>query len=166
MKISYIGHSCFVIESGRKKKILTDPFDRSIDIPLPSYPVDIVTVSHDHFDHAYVRGVAGYSHIVRHEGETDIDDINIKGISSPHDGYGGNIRGTSIIFIFNIDGVRVVHLGDLGEVLSEKQCAALGRADILMVPVGGTYTLDASQAIKVSVLLKAGLVIGLYMHLQ
>ena len=149
MKISWLGHSCFKIESDGGKIIVTDPFDEAVGYPLPKAKADVVTVSHDHHDHNHVAAIGGNPAVVRGPGKKAAAGIEFEGIASYHDDRGGKRRGKNTIFSFEMDGIRVCHLGDLGHLLSEEDAAALGDVDVLMIPVGGVYTLDAGGAKKV-----------------
>ena len=149
MKISWLGHSCFKIESDGGKIIVTDPFDEAVGYPLPKAKADVVTVSHDHHDHNHVAAIGGNPAVVRGPGKKAAAGIEFEGVASYHDDRGGKRRGKNTIFSFEMDGVRICHLGDLGHLLSEEDAAALGDVDVLMIPVGGVYTLDAGGAKKV-----------------
>ena len=148
MKIKYLGHSSFVITSDSGVKIITDPY---VTGGVFSYgeikeSADIVLVSHDHFDHNNVAAVRGNPELVRGAVTTKIKGIEFKGIPSYHDDAGGRQRGKNTIFCFEVDGIRVCHLGDLGHQFSAQQVAELGRVDILLIPVGGCVTIDAKVA--------------------
>ncbi|HOI69254.1 MAG TPA: MBL fold metallo-hydrolase [Methanothrix sp.] len=149
MKISWLGHSCFRIEDGSGRVVVTDPFDEAVGYPLPKTKADVVTISHDHHDHNNVRTLKGNPAVVRGPGKKAAAGIEFRGIASYHDDQGGKRRGKNTIFSFEMDGIRVCHLGDLGHLLSEEDAAALGEVDVLMIPVGGVYTLDAGGAKKV-----------------
>ncbi len=149
MKISWLGHSCFKIEDDSGKVVVTDPFDESVGYPLPRIRADVVVVSHDHHDHNNVKVLEGDPKVIRGSGKQTAAGIEFEGIATYHDEKGGKLRGKNTIFCFEIDGVRVCHLGDLGHQLGEKETAALGPVDVLMIPVGGTFTLDAGGAKKV-----------------
>ena len=149
MKISWLGHSCFRIEDGSGRVVVTDPFDEAVGYPLPKTKADVVTISHDHHDHNNVRTLKGNPAVVRGPGKKAAAGIEFRGIASYHDDQGGKRRGKNTIFYFEMDGIRVCHLGDLGHLLSEEDAAALGEVDVLMIPVGGVYTLDAGGAKKV-----------------
>ena len=146
MKIRWFGHACFLFESEDGTRIITDPFDGSVGYKVPTIEADIVTVSHDHYDHNYVEGVQGDPKIVKSPGECTISGISIKGVSAFHDEVKGEKRGPIIIYIFDIDGVKICHAGDLGHLLSKTQLEEIGEVDVLLLPVGGTFTLDAHGA--------------------
>ena len=152
MNISWLGHSCFKIEekiNGESVFLLTDPFSSDIGFKLPILSPDIVSVSHQHHDHNNISSLRGQPFIVDRAGEFDVKGIMIEGIRSYHDDEKGAKRGENIIFRFDIDGISLAHLGDLGEMLDSKQLEKLGGLDVLFIPVGGTYTLDAKKAVEV-----------------
>jgi len=149
MKITWYGHSCFLIEGG-DVRILTDPFDAKVPYDFPDLPVAIVTVSHDHFDHNAVDRVAGRPIVVKGVGERTAHGIDFIGIHSFHDDKEGAERGENTIYAFDLEGVRIAHLGDLGTSLDEGQIEALGDVRILLIPVGGHFTIDAETASRIA----------------
>ncbi|MFA5318530.1 MAG: MBL fold metallo-hydrolase [Patescibacteria group bacterium] len=153
MYIQHLGHSCFKLQGkdskGENITIITDPFDKEYGLRVPSSEADIVTVSHNHNDHNNTSAIKGDFYTIDTAGEYEIKDTFIQGIDSAHDDNGGKENGGNIIFRINIEDVVVTHLGDLGHALDNKQIEALQGTDILMVPVGGVYTLDAKKAVEV-----------------
>jgi len=149
MKIKWLGHSSFLIESERGIKIITDPFDETLGYKLPRIKVNIVTVSHEHFDHNYVRGVKGRPVVFKGLVNRESHKMEFRGISSYHDSVYGGQRGLNTIFVIKTDGLNLCHLGDLGHVLDSDKLTEIGRVDILFIPVGGFYTIDSSQAIQI-----------------
>jgi len=151
MKTKWLGHASFLITSDTGTKIITDPYVTGGDLSYGEIEesADIVVVSHDHSDHNNVSAVGGNPKLVRGAVTTEIKGIEFKGIPTYHDEAGGNKRGKNTIFCFEVDRVRVCHLGDLGHQLSDKQVAELGKVDILLIPVGGFYTIDAKVASQV-----------------
>jgi L-ascorbate metabolism protein UlaG (beta-lactamase superfamily) len=119
LKITWLGHSCFKIEDDSGKIIVTDPFDEAVGYPLPKAKADVVTVSHDHHDHNHVAVIGGKPAVVRGPGKKAAAGIEFLGIASYHDDQGGKRRGKNTIFSFEMDGIRVCHLGDLGHLLSD-----------------------------------------------
>jgi len=162
MKIKWLGHACFMITSDAGTKLITDPYqpDEALTYGEINESADIVTVSHDHFDHNNVAAVRGSPEVVR--GTTEIKGIEFKGIPCYHDDAGGRLRGKNTIFCFEVDGIRVCHLGDLGHLLSDKQVAEVGVVDILLIPVGGYFTIDARVATQVCNQLKPKVVIPMH----
>jgi L-ascorbate metabolism protein UlaG (beta-lactamase superfamily) len=162
MKIRWLGHSCFLLTADDGTKIVTDPFNETVGYLPPTVSADYITVSHDHFDHNSVRSIDGKPKIVKTAGEHKTGKHKVTGIESFHDSSMGAKRGPNLIFLFEIDGLRLVHLGDLGHHLTEKQVEEIGRVDILLIPVGGTYTIDGAEAVEVVHQLNPKLVIPMH----
>lgn len=148
MKIIYNGHACFSIETSTGV-IVTDPFGEEIPYPIGRLKGDIITVSHEHFDHNAVKRVEGNPTILKNPGEYDFSRIKINGISAFHDKNKGKDRGKITIFVVEADGIRLCHLGDLGDVLNEEQIKGIGNIDILFVPTGGFFTIEPEEAQRV-----------------
>ena len=146
MKIKWLGHASFLITSEGGTRIITDPYETNERIKYGQIkePADVVTVSHGHSDHANVAAVQGKPAVVK--GTAEAGGIKFRGIAAHHDETGGSQRGSNIMFCFEVDGVRICHLGDLGHPLSQPQVKELGAVDVLMVPVGGFFTIDAKTA--------------------
>jgi len=149
MKIKWLGHSSFLIESERGIKIITDPFDETLGYKLLRIKVNIVTVSHEHFDHNYVRGVKGRPVVFKGLVNRESHKMEFRGISSYHDSVYGGQRGLNTIFVIKADGLNLCHLGDLGHILDSDKLNEIGTIDILFIPVGGFYTIDSSQATQI-----------------
>ncbi|MCL6105998.1 MAG: MBL fold metallo-hydrolase [Actinobacteria bacterium] len=153
MKVTWIGHSCFLLASGGGT-LLTDPYDAgSYPGTLLYHQVDLspdfVTVSHSHADHAGVRFLGGSPHVFDAPGEFEAGPFHIRGVATHHDGAGGSQRGGNIVFVIEAGGVTVAHLGDLGHKLAPHQAAAVGSVDVLLIPVGGFFTIDAATATEI-----------------
>lgn len=162
MEITWYGHSCFLIKDSKGRKLLTDPFDSSVGYSNPNVVADVVTISHHHFDHNFTEGLPGTPNIVDKCGFFNICDIPITGIPSFHDKVKGAKRGENIIYIFEIDGFRLCHLGDLGHLLSEEDIEKIGKVDILFIPVGGNFTIDGNEAAIISKNIKSHIVIPMH----
>lgn len=162
MKIKWLGHSCFKIKSKGGVRIVTDPFDDNVGYKLPAVETDIVTVSHGHYDHNFVDCVKGDFEVVSKVGNFYVKDIPITGVHTYHDSEQGDKRGSNIVYTFEIDDMRLCHLGDLGHVLSPSQIGMIGRVDILLIPVGGVYTIDSEEAMAVVEQLKPGIIIPMH----
>lgn len=164
MKIKYLAHSAFAITANSGVKIVADPYQTSPSLTYGQITesADIVTVSHKHFDHNNVAAVRGNPEVVSRAGRLVVKGIEIKGITSAHDDSGGRMRGGNIIFCFEVDGVAVCHLGDLGHRLDERQLKEIGRVDVLLIPVGGNFTIDAKIATEVCNQLKPRVVIPMH----
>lgn len=162
MKIKWLGHACFLLTSADGTRVLTDPFNESVGYKVPRTEADIVTTSHDHYDHNYVAAVQGeYVHF-NATGNFVAKDIEITGIGTYHDREYGQKRGSNVVFIFTIDGLRICHLGDLGHLLSDAQIKEIGPVDVLLIPVGGTYTIDYKEAAELVRLINPKLVIPMH----
>ena len=145
MKIRYLGHSCFELTSKSGVKIITDPYTGvGYELPCPLV-ADIITVSHCHFDHNYTQAVSG-GYIVSDLGITEVNGVKIEGIASFHDDKNGALRGKNIVYKIIVDGMVVCHLGDLGEPCNPALVGKIGEVDVLLLPIGGTYTIDAIGA--------------------
>ena len=165
MKIKWNGHASFTITASDGTVIVTDPYDPSGFGGVLKYdPVrdkaDGVVVSHDHADHNYVQGMPGSPVVLRDSGQ--IKGIQVRGIDTHHDESGGAERGPNVAFAFKVDGINICFLGDLGHQLSVEQIESIGPVDILLIPVGGTYTVDAEGAFQVATSLNARLVIPMH----
>jgi len=146
---------------------VTDPYGRDTGLKLPKLAAEIVTVSHDHFDHNCVEAVSGTakrsrSLVVAAPGEYEAEGVSIYGYASWHDNNQGAERGKNTVFVIYIDGVRVAHLGDLGHILTDKQVEAVGKVDVLLVPVGGEYTIGIKEAVRVVEAIGPGIVVPMH----
>jgi L-ascorbate metabolism protein UlaG (beta-lactamase superfamily) len=162
MKIEHLAHAAFLITTGSGVRIITDPYETSAGLKHGEInePADIVTVSHQHGDHNNVKAVGGNPRVVKEAGE--VKGIKIKAVATAHDDKDGSERGKNTVFCFETDGMNVCHLGDLGHMLSDAQADAIGPVDVLMVPVGGFFTIDAATADKVGEKLKARVIIPMH----
>lgn len=163
MEITYIGHSCFEIK-GDKTTVVIDPYDKKIGYDMPKMTADILVMSHDHFDHANKDAVSGYKLMIEGPGEYEVDGTFIYGFQTFHDAQEGAERGKNTIYQIDIDDFSVLHLGDLGHELSKETLEKMSEVDVLLVPVGGVFTIDAKTATKVISSLEPGFVIP--MHYQ
>ena len=147
MKIQWLGHSCFNInENGLT--IVTDPYNNYIGYNMPKQSADIVTVSHSHKDHSAVENVINNSMIISKEGTYDINGVKIDAIHTYHDNKNGLLRGENIIFIYDFNGIRVCHMGDIGQDFDPSIVKNINNIDILLIPVGAVYTIDYKMAKK------------------
>ncbi|XOU94375.1 MAG: MBL fold metallo-hydrolase [Candidatus Kerfeldbacteria bacterium] len=162
MQITWFGQACFKIQ-GKNATIVTDPYDNKYTgLKLPRLNADIVSVSHDHDDHNNTKAVNGDPFIITNPGEYETKNVFIWGIQSWHDNQEGAERGNNTIFIFQIEDIKIAHLGDLGNSLNEQQLEKLESVDILMIPVGGVYTIDAKKASEVVNQLEPRIVIPMH----
>jgi len=167
MKVKWLGHAAFLFTADDGTKILTDPYvpgayDGAVGYGKIEEVADIVTVSHEHADHNGARDLPGKPQVLKGSGEWAIKGVKIKGVATFHDPTKGKERGTNTIFIYEVDNLRLVHLGDLGHILDEGVLTVLGRVDVLFVPVGGVFTIDAHQAAELVKMVKPRLVIPMH----
>lgn len=164
MDISWLGQACFKLK-GKQATIVLDPYSDQIGFKLPKVEADIVAVTHDHYDHNASSEVSGDPFVITGPGEYEIKSINVVGIPSFHDNKKGQERGKNILYSVQIDGVRVAHLGDLGQdELTSAQIDSLGNVGVLMIPVGSVYTIDAATAAKIAASLEPDIILP--MHYQ
>lgn len=164
MKVKWLGHSCFSITSEKGTKLITDPYavGAGIDYAPIKESADIVIVSHGHGDHNNVSAVQGRPQIVKGSGIKNVSGIEFKGIAAYHDRSQGKERGDNTVFCFTVDGIRLCHLGDLGHLLSQEQIASVGNVDILFIPVGGVFTINAAEASQVCTQLRPKVIIPMH----
>lgn len=165
MKIKWNGHASFTITADDGTVLVTDPYNPGGYEGALTYDVvddraDGALVSHDHDDHNFVNGLSGSPDVLKGSGK--IKDINVKGISTFHDESGGVERGPNTIFIFEVDGINICFAGDLGHQLSDEQIEDAGKVDLLLVPIGGTFTVDAQGAFELIENLEPGIVIPMH----
>lgn len=166
MKIKWLGHSSFLLTESTGVSVLTDPYDgKKVGIEFPEAQADIVTISHKHFDHDCLSAVKSYKLVVDSTGANEIDGVQIYGFKSFHDEKKGQLRGKNIVFRIRMDGVEVCHLGDIGEELSPMLAELIGSINILLVPIGGKYTISARQAKEYVDLLMPDVVIPMHYNL-
>lgn len=149
MKLKWLGHSCFelTLPGG---VLVTDPYDESVGYPPLHVRADAVLSSHDHFDHNHFAAVEGDPAIINAPGEYEACGARIIATPSFHDEARGAKRGTNLIFTVEGDGLRIAHLGDLGHLPdTEGQRAALSNLDVMLVPIGGFFTIDTPAAVRV-----------------
>jgi len=146
--IRYYGHACFLTNDSEGKSVAIDPFGDGVGYEVPEISADVLLITHDHFDHANVDVVSGSPNIYREAAEID-GEIPFVGVTAAHHEPGENEkRGDVIMWRWELDGIAVAHLGDLGTSLTEKQVTDLGHVDVLMIPVGGHFTIGPEKAIE------------------
>ncbi len=148
MEITHLGHSCFLLKT-KTARVVCDPFGKSVGFKQAKINADIVTISHDHDDHNDLSFVVGEPMIINGPGEYEIKGVSITGIACFHDEKKGKDRGKNIIYVFDVDELRVAHLGDLGHKLSDKELEIMDGVDVLMVPIGGEFTINSKIAKEV-----------------
>ena len=148
MELSYLGHSAFLLKH-KDVKLVCDPFEAEVGFKLPKVEANIVTISHDPFDHNAAGLVSGGPMIINGPGEYEVKGVTIFGVASWHDNKQGAEKGPNTIYSIHMDEINLCHLGDLGHSLSDEQIHRLGEVDVLMVPTGGVFSLDPETAWKV-----------------
>ena len=167
MKIQFLGHASFLLTTSADTRIVTDPFDPEKSKGALKYrpfkeSADIVTLSHDHFDHGAANILTGNPILIRGNGKFVAREVEFLGVETYHDESHGGERGRNTVFVISVDGLRIAHMGDLGHILNADQAAEIGSVDVVLIPVGGYYTIDASQAAKIANQIAAKIVIPMH----
>ena len=154
MNIFWHGQSCFQIlvsqNKGEQISIVIDPFSEEIGLKLPKLEANILLITHKHYDHNNTKAVGGNYFLIEGPGEYDVKNVVLQGISSFHDNSQGKERGENVIYTIEVEDLKICHLGDLGQKeLTEEQLEKIGGVDVLMIPVGGTYTISDKEAAKI-----------------
>lgn len=164
MKVKWLGHACFLVTSKDGLRVIADPYavGGGINYSPIKETADVVVVSHDHGDHNNVSIVQGKPDVVKGNGKKNVKGVQFRGVATSHDASQGQQRGLNTVFCFAMDDIKLCHLGDLGHVLSPGQIAEIGAVDILFVPVGGFFTIDALVASQVCDQLKPKIIIPMH----
>ncbi|MGE5560166.1 MAG: MBL fold metallo-hydrolase [Chloroflexota bacterium] len=162
MRIRWLGHACFRIECACGLSFAIDPYADSIGYPALHILADYVAKSHGHDDHANISAVQGAKQVFDAAGEYHVGGVTVRATLTPHDDVGGAKRGPNLVFTFDDGDIRFCHLGDLGSTLTPEQLTSIGRVDVVCVPVGGVYTVDAAGAAAVCNQLKPRVVIPMH----
>lgn len=170
MHILWHGQSCFQIivsyNKGEQATILIDPFDASIGLKAPSLSADLLLISHSHSDHNNKKAARNAPFLIEGPGEYEIKEIFVQGIDSFHDDQEGKLRGPNTIYSIEAEGLKICHLGDLGQKeLTNEQLEKIGDVDILMIPVGGVYTISAKEAGKIISEIEPKIVIPMHYYM-
>lgn len=170
-KIYWAGQSCFQISVSNSKDhsadIVIDPYDEAVGLKLPNLSADILLVTHPHHDHNNIKAVKGTPFIIDGPGEYEVKGVFVQGIPSFHDDLGGKERGKNTIYLFEAEGTRFCHLGDLGQKqLTDEQLEKIDGVDVLMIPVGGEYTIDSTAAQKIIGQIEPKIVIPMHYRLK
>ena len=166
VEITWLGHSCFRLRD-RAATVVTDPYGKDIGLNLARVRADIVTVSHDADDHNYVKCVKGDFQVLNGPGEYEVSSVFVTGLELRGDRKAKKETAAqrNTVFLFEFDDLTICHLGDLNLVPTQAQVEeALGEVDVLLIPVGGGETLNASQAAEVVSLLEPHVVIPMHYH--
>lgn len=169
-KVTWFGHACWLVEGspveGETIRVVMDPHDGAcVGLKKPEVAAEIVLVSHSHFDHNHPDVVKGYQKVIDKPGSYNVGNFHVKGVPAKHDEKGGSLRGDNIVFVFELDGIKFCHAGDLGHTFTEEQIEKIGKVNVLFVPVGGVYTVDAKGATVVTKQLKPNIVIPMHYKL-
>jgi len=162
MKIKWYGQAKFRIEAQNGKRLITDPYDATLGYAVVPEAADVVTSSHDHFDHNGFDTVLGDYAKINQPGMYEAAGFRITGIPTEHDDQGGALRGKNTVFVIEVDGIKICHMGDLGRPLTEEERKAVGTPDVLLLPVGGYYTMAPETAAEVADALGARVVIPMH----
>ncbi len=165
MEITWYGQACFRLRS-RGLSLVTDPYSPETGLKLPRLTATLVTVSHEHEDHNYIKGVKGSPYVISGPGEYEVGGIFVFGVSTYHDTKQGEERGKNTAYLIEFEGVTVCHLGDLGHVLTQEQVEQLDGVDVLLIPVGGRTTLTGTKAAEVVSLLEPRVVIPMHYKIK
>lgn len=154
MKIKYLGHAAFKVTSANGTRIIFDPYESgsfggAIGYGKITEEADVVVTSHDHGDHNYTKDIKGNFKLINKEGAHDARDVKFNEIPSFHDTSSGKERGSNLISIVSIDGMTLAHMGDIGHDLDAATLQKIGKVDIMLIPVGGFFTVDADAASKI-----------------
>ena len=163
MDIRYLGHASFFIKT-KNSRVITDPFDPKIGLKFPKQEADTVTVSHQHADHNFLSQITGDPLIIDWPGEFEKQEVRITGYSSFHDKQKGAERGPNVLYKIEGDGISILHCGDLGVVPDDTFLGQIGEVDVLLVPVGGFFTIDASEAVDLVKKVEPSLVIPMHFN--
>jgi L-ascorbate metabolism protein UlaG (beta-lactamase superfamily) len=161
MEITWLGHSCFLI-AGKDETVITDPCHPDLGYRLHEPEADIVTLSHFHRGHGYIEGVANAPREIRSPGEYEIGGTFVTGVASFHDDKKGEMRGKNTIYIIEMDGVTLCHLGDLGHPLDSHLVEAIGDIGILLLPVGEVSTIPVGTAVEIVRQLEPAIVVPMH----
>ncbi|MBO0686283.1 MAG: MBL fold metallo-hydrolase [Candidatus Dormibacteraeota bacterium] len=148
MDVTWLGHGCFRLR-GKNAAVVNDPFPPALGPKLPRLEADLVTISHEHENHAYTKAVKDGAYLIQGPGEYEVAGVVVNGLLTYHDAANGAEYGRNTVYVIELDDVRVCHLGDLGHGLDDAALGAIGNVDLLLAPVGGGRALDAAKAAEV-----------------
>jgi len=146
MIIRWLGHASFRLEESTGTAIVTDPYNEEVGYKMPRVSANAITVSHQHHDHNCVANVEGDPVVLSTRVGCDVGGVGIMSFVTYHDSEKGKLRGENLVFKYRLDGVDICHLGDIGEPCNPRLLEAIGSVDVLLIPVGGNYTINAEEA--------------------
>lgn len=164
MKLKWYGHSCFSLTFADGTTLITDPFDDTTGYPLCTARADAVLSSHDHFDHNHIASISGSPTMINTPGMHELNGIKITGTAAFHDPEEGKLRGKNVIFAVEAEGLKLVHLGDLGHMPNAEQLETIKNADVIMMPIGGTFTITTPQAVELIAQAKPRTALAMHFH--
>lgn len=170
MDIIFHGQSFFEVflknAEGQPVRLVIDPFDEKLGLKMPKVSADIAFISHDHYDHANIKAIAGNPLVVNGLGEYEAKGVFAAGIPAFHDNVLGKERGRVVIYKIEAEDIKLCHLSDLGQKeLTDEQVEDIGEVDVLFCPVGGKYTIDAKEAANIISQIEPRLVIPMHYKL-
>jgi len=165
MHISWHGQSCFKIQ-GREVILVTDPPNKKVGVNFPKIKADIVTVSHNHLSHNNADQIKDEPEVIDTPGEYNIKGVNIYGIASFHDKENGAKLGPNNIFVIEMDKIKICHLGDLGQKLSDEQIEMVDGVDILMIPVGETNLISVKEVVEIISAIEPKIIIPMHYNIK
>lgn len=161
MEITWLGHSCFRLR-GKEATIIADPYAKGIGYSLGRATADVVTISHAHLNHANAAAIGGSPIIIDGPGEYEVKGVAITGIRTYHDAEAGKSHGKNTVYLYEMEGLVVCHLGDLGHVPTSAQVEAMSNVDVLLVPAGGGTTIGAAEAAEIISLIEPKVVVPMH----
>ncbi len=162
MVIEWLGHSCFLVTLKNGTRILFDPYDDTVGYTRVEKEVDAVVVSHQHFDHNNLSRITGNYTVIDKPGLHTLGEATIECISTFHDHSGGAHRGENLVSVLSVRGIRLCHMGDIGCVPGEDVVAKLKGVEVLLIPVGGHYTIDAQEALELCERIEPNIIIPMH----
>ena len=170
VNLTWLGHPSFLLKTGTGLTVLLDPAPPVVGYPVaPMVGVDVVTVSHEHSDHNFIALASGSPQVLRGLAGNDwakvdqtVKGVRIRTVNSYHDDTQGSARGKNAIFVYEMDGLKIAHLGDLGIKLTDDQIKQIGALDVVIIPVGGYYTIDGKVAAEVVAQLNPKIVVPMH----
>jgi len=162
MRIRYIAHSCFLFTSDTGIRLLLDPCDESVCRNIPNVTADAIVVSHNHKDHYNLSMVHGASEVVTGAGRHNAAGVSMEGIAADHGIYEGKWLGMVNCYKFEMDGIKCLHLSDIGITLTDQEISSIGAVDVLLIPVGGAFTIGPEEAHKIAAQIKPTVIIPMH----
>jgi L-ascorbate metabolism protein UlaG (beta-lactamase superfamily) len=170
MQITWKGQSCFQISvnlgKGEQVNIVIDPFDEATGLRVPKLEADLLLISHDHHDHNNTKAVDGKFLLVEGPGEYEAKGVYVQGIPAFHDDEQGKEKGVNTIYVVEAEDLRICHMGDLGQKeLTDEQLEKIGDVDVLMIPIGGNFTISAKESMKIMSQIEPRIIIPMHYSL-